>query len=54
MLGLLVVVVAAGEHEVIVGDRRLTRIDRRCRRVIWLKVWIANGAVPSDAGSRSA
>ncbi len=22
--------------------------------VIWLKVWIANGAVPSDAGSRSA
>ena len=22
--------------------------------VIWLKVWIANGAVPSEAGSRSA
>ena len=22
--------------------------------VIWLNVWIANGAVPSDAGSRSA
>ena len=22
--------------------------------VIWLKVWMANGAVPSDAGSRSA
>ena len=22
--------------------------------VIWLKVWMAKGAVPSDAGSRSA
>ena len=50
---LLLVVFAAGEDEVIVGDRRLPRIDR-VPPVIWLNVWIANGAVPSDAGSRSA
>ena len=42
----------AREDEVVVGDRRLARKDR-VTPVIWLNVWIANGAVPSDAGRRS-